>query len=78
MDEGINSMVETIRQLEAENEKLKFRLSNVMLSLPSDEIADKAADWYRTDSGEYDAFKKGAAWMSMRLIDEERKLGNGA
>ena len=42
MDEGINSMVETIRQLEAENEKLKFRLSNVMLSLPSDEIADKA------------------------------------
>jgi hypothetical protein len=29
MDEGINSMVETIRELEAENEKLKFRLSNV-------------------------------------------------
>jgi regulator of replication initiation timing len=29
MDEGINSMVETIHQLEAENEKLKFRLSNV-------------------------------------------------
>jgi hypothetical protein len=49
-----------------------------MLSLPSDEIADKAASWYRTDSGEYDAFKKGAAWMSMRLIDEERKLGDGA
>jgi hypothetical protein len=30
MDEGINSMVETIKELEAENEKLKFRLSNVM------------------------------------------------
>ena len=29
MDEGINSMVETIRQLEAENENLKFRLSLV-------------------------------------------------
>jgi regulator of replication initiation timing len=29
MDEGINSMVETIKELEAENEKLKFRLSNV-------------------------------------------------
>ena len=29
MDEGINGMVETIHQLEAENEKLKFRLSNV-------------------------------------------------
>jgi uncharacterized protein YwgA len=29
MDEGINSMVEAIRELEAENEKLKFRLSNV-------------------------------------------------
>ena len=32
MDKGINSMVETMHQLEAENEKLKFRLSNVMLS----------------------------------------------
>lgn len=31
MDKGINSMVETMHQLEAENEKLKFRLSNVML-----------------------------------------------
>ena len=30
MDEGINSLVETIKELEAENEKLKFRLSNVM------------------------------------------------
>jgi len=29
MDEGINSMVETIHQLEAENEKLKLRLSVV-------------------------------------------------
>ncbi len=33
MDEGINGMVETIHQLEAENEKLKFRLSNVSKSL---------------------------------------------
>lgn len=33
MDEGINSMVNTIHQLEAENEKLKFRLSNVSKSL---------------------------------------------
>jgi len=31
--EGINSMVETIHQLEAENEKLKFRLSNVSNSV---------------------------------------------
>lgn len=30
MDEGIHSMVETIKELEAENEKLKFRLSNIM------------------------------------------------
>ena len=76
MDEGINSMVETIHQLEAENEKLKFRLSNVMLSLPSDEIADKANEWYK-DIDEYNAFIKGAAWMSVRLIDEFKR-GNGA
>ena len=45
MDEGINSMVETIHQLEAENEKLKFRLSNVIKSLPdSDEIRMKARE----------------------------------
>lgn len=36
MDEGINSMVETIRELEAENEKLKFRLSNVSGSFLAD------------------------------------------
>lgn len=36
MDEGINSMVETIRQLEAENEKLKFRLSIVSGQFPPD------------------------------------------
>jgi len=76
MDEGINSIVETIHQLEAENEKLKFRLSNVMLSLPSDEIADKANEWYK-DIDEYNAFIKGAAWMSARLIDESKR-GNGA
>jgi hypothetical protein len=40
MDEGINSMVETIHQLEAENEKLKFRLSNV-----SGELVDFLT-WY--------------------------------
>lgn len=33
MDKGINSIVDTIHQLEAENEKLKFRLSNVSKSL---------------------------------------------
>lgn len=33
MDEGINGMVDTIHQLEAENEKLKFRLSIVSKSL---------------------------------------------
>ena len=33
MDEGINSLVDTIHQLEAENEKLKFYLSNVRKSL---------------------------------------------
>ena len=35
MDEGINSMVETIRELEAENEKLKFCLSNISGQLPN-------------------------------------------
>ncbi len=78
MQETIDALIEQLKKVNKENEKLKFRLFNVMLSLPSDEIADKAASWYRTDSGECDAFKKGAAWMSMRLIDEERKLGNGA
>jgi len=43
MDEGINSMVETIRELEAENEKLKFRLSNVSGQLPNNLVLYRQA-----------------------------------
>lgn len=78
MDEGINSMIETIHQLEVENEKLKFRLSNVMLSLPDDEdIQKKAHEWLKANYGKYKpsewrAFIEAATWM------RELSKGNGA
>lgn len=76
MEETINVLIEQLKKVNAENEKLKFRLSNVMLSLPSDEIAQKANEWYK-DIDEYNAFIKGAAWTGIRLIDEFER-GNGA
>ena len=86
MDEGINSMVDTIHQLEAENEKLKFRLSNVMLSLPSDDEIKKMLERpYKAydDDGElvydimqYDLNKYEGAKKIRDYIAE--KLGNGA
>jgi len=76
MEETVNVLIEQLKKVNAENEKLKFRLSNVMLSLPSDEIAQKANEWYK-DIDEYNAFIKGATWTGMRLIDEFER-GNGA
>lgn len=50
MDEGINSMVDTIHQLESENEKLKFCLSNVSNSLLAIRIEEVLAKyWYDTE-----------------------------
>lgn len=62
MDEGINSMVETIHQLEKENEKLKFRLSNVICSsFDWDKLANALKDKFgeslvEDDSDEEDAY----------------------
>lgn len=62
----------------AEAKVNELKQSNVMLSLPSDEIAQKAIELYKDiNAAEYNAFLKGAAWMSMRLIDEHER-GNGA
>ena len=37
MEKTVNALVEQLKKVNEENEKLKFRLSNVMLSLPSEE-----------------------------------------
>jgi hypothetical protein len=79
MDEGINGMVDTIKELEAENEKLKFRLSNVMLSLLSDEeIKTKSFEIYPNNK---DLNRNSARNGWVRGMTEMRdaiKRGNGA
>lgn len=77
MDEGINSMVDTIHELEAENEKLKFRLSNVMLSLPSEEDifqwAVKKSESFERNLLARQCFIEGAEYMRKCV-----ERGNGA
>ena len=77
MDEGINSMVETIKELEAENEKLKFRLSVVIKSLPTTEDIEHFAsnkrkqDWsveLGNGASEYErGLIFGAKWMKQQI-----------
>jgi arylsulfatase A-like enzyme len=78
MQKTIDALIEQLKKVNEENEKLKFRLSNIMRSLPSDEdIAKwvKEHGYYGHCTSEWhEGLEEGAKWMK----EEIRKLCNDA
>lgn len=80
MDEGINGMVDTINQLEKENENLKFRLSLVSGSLPIAELEEffyeMGEDWHLWDEEEQGQYPIQRIFEAVKKFIAEKKLGN--
>lgn len=81
MDQQINGMVETIHQLEQENEELKLRLAAFIGNLPSNDEIDLILEQDMLNSKEYKKYserekilmmaaaKAGAKWFRSSLIE---------